>query len=386
MKLFLVAGEASADLHAAMLLQELKKLDPRLYCYGVGGPRLKAEGMNIVVPASALNVVGISDWFDRAGEVVRAYRRLVRTIREDPPDGAVLLDLPDLNFLLAKKLKALRRPVAYYISPQVWAWRRYRLRKIRKYIDKMLVLFPFEESFYRRHGVDAEFVGHPLAESLPFRTNWRPFEERLAAPRIGILPGSRKSEIRFHGEVLARFVEKMKSKFSSATFHVPVAPTLSRSFVAEKVAGEGVNLYEKPAYEVLQDCDIAVVASGTATLETALIGIPFCLFYRVSRSSAWIFRTFVRYKNFIGMPNLLLGKEVVREFFQEEANGENLFSQCVRLLEDESYYREQIAALSRCRDLLGPQGASKRAAQRIFEVLRRGCFHTELSVAEEPIH
>lgn len=367
-RLLIVAGEASADLHAAALLSELKRMEPSLTCYGVGGDALAAEGMEITVDARALNVVGISDWFDRAGEVVGSYRKLMATIRERKPDCALLLDLPDFNLMLAKKLKKMGVPVVYYISPQVWAWRKYRVRKIQKNVARMLVVFPFEKEFYQTHGVDVEFVGHPLLDSLSARPESRSHMEVLAAPRIALLPGSRQSEIKYHGDIIQELASRLKAKFPEATLRVPVASTLSRDFV-EKSLGKQVELVDGKSRQVLEWADLAVVASGTATLETALIGTPFCLFYKVSPSSAWIFNHLVRYRGFIGMPNLLHGREVVKEFFQANANAGELFGECERLVEDSEYRQRQSRELLECREKLGKVGASRRAAEQVASVL-----------------
>ena len=386
MKLFLVAGEASADIHAAALLRELLIQDPSLHCYGVGGEALAREGMELVVDARSLNVVGISDWFDKVGEVVGSYRKLCRLIKERRPDCAVLLDLPDFNLRMAKKLKALGVPVVYYISPQVWAWRKYRLKTIQKYVDRMLVVFPFEKEFYLKNGVDVCFVGHPLLESLHRRAGYRSQSEILSGPRVALLPGSRPSELRFHAPLLSRTVEILRARFPGAEFKVPVASTLSLEAVQKALPADGIGLVQGQSREVLEWSDVALVASGTATLETALIGTPFCLFYRTSPSSAWIYHHIARYRGFIGMPNLLHGREVVREFFQEKALPETLAAECIRLVEEEPYRTQQAERLLECRDRLGQPGASARVAKQLFSLLGNRSKTTGLTFDSAPAH
>ena len=321
-RLFMVAGEASADLHASALLKELKKLHPEIECFGVGGARLREAGMNILLESERLNVVGISDWFDRAGEVLRGYRTVVNTLKAHPPDFAVLLDLPDFNLRLAKLLKRMRVPVIYYISPQVWAWRKYRIHQIKRDIDLMMVVFPFEKDFYAKEGMKVSFVGHPLLELLNSRANYRSQFEIESNPRIAFLPGSRRSEVKFHGNVLSQVAEKIKRKYPNAEIKVPVAPTLNIDFVKKHVSTENITLVQGNSHQLLEWSDLALVASGTATLETALIGTPFALFYKVSPTSAWIWKNLMSYRGYIGMPNLLHGREVVREFFQEKASSD----------------------------------------------------------------
>lgn len=370
LSVFMVAGEASADSHGAALLRELKRHVPDLHCFGVGEKGLAREGMEILVDAKAINVVGISDWFDRLGEVVGAYRHVKATVRKRKPDCAILLDLPDFNLRLARQLKAMGVPVIYYISPQVWAWRRYRVKTIRRVVDKMLVLFPFEKAFYDAQGVPAEFVGHPLLETMPPRAHYRSQAEIGAAPRIAALPGSRKSELKFHAPVLRGALERLRKRYPAAEITIPVAPTLAADQVRAVFPDPGIRLHEGKARETLEWADVALVASGTATLETALTGTPFCLLYVLSASSAFLYKRVIRYRGYLGMPNLLHGREVVRELIQQKATPEALAEECSRLIEDEPYRSAMGQALGECREKLGMPGASARAAMQVLSFLR----------------
>lgn len=367
MKIFLVAGEASADMHAAAMLRELKAF-LAVSCFGIGGVALRAEGMDIVVDSSRLNAVA-ADWTGRIGEIWASYRAILRTIREEKPDVAVLLDLPDFNLLLARKLKKLGVPVVYYISPQVWAWRRYRIKTIRRCVDKMLVLFPFEKEFYDNAGVEAEFVGHPLLDLVAARASWRAQAEILQAPRIALLPGSRKSEVALHAPILKTLSARLRVRYPKAQFRVPVASTLPLAEVQRQLGGDGIIVEQTPAQEILTWSDIAVVASGTATLETALVGTPFVLFYRMGSFSAWVFKHLTGYKGFLGMPNLLRNRQVVPEFFQEAASVENLLGETLKLIELEQHRKGMIHELLECRLAMGASGASRRAAVQIASVI-----------------
>jgi lipid-A-disaccharide synthase len=368
-RLFMVAGEASADMHAATLLTELKKHYPNLNCIGVGGPALRRVGMDVLLGSEKLNVVGISDWWDRFAEVLGGYRKVIRYLEKNPPDLAVLLDLPDFNLRVAKKLKKLGVPVVYYISPQVWAWRKYRIHQIKRDVNLMLVVFPFEKDFYAKEGVDVVFVGHPLLESIHPKTGQRPQLEISKAPKIALLPGSRKSEIRFHSPILSDLVDLLRNKYPDAEIRVPVAQTLSKDFVQQSFGRPDITFIDSNSHDVLNWADVAVVASGTATLETALIGTPFSLFYRVSKISSWVFRKLTKYRGFIGMPNLLQGREVVREFFQAQASAQALFVETDKLIQNEIYRNEQVSALLNCRLKLGDTGANVRAAENIHQFL-----------------
>ncbi len=366
----IVAGEASADLHGADLLKALREQLPFARFFGVGGRALAAEGLEVIVPADALNVVGVADWWDRAPAVLGAYRRVKKEALRRRPDAAVLLDLPDFNLRLSKHLKRAGIPVIYYISPQIWAWRKYRVRSIQKNIDKMLVVFPFEKAFYDAHGVNAEFVGHPLLDQVQTRSTYREAEQIKRAPRIALLPGSRPSELRHHAELIRDVARRLWDRYPQGTLRIPVASTLTAGQVRSFFPDPRIAVVEGDSRETLHWADIALVASGTATLETAMIGTPFALFYRLSPSTAWVVRHLIRYKRFFGMPNLLHGKEVAREFLHDAATPEALCQEAIRLIE-EAPYRERVTRdLRECRARLGEGGASARAAQSVLRILK----------------
>jgi lipid-A-disaccharide synthase len=364
-RVLMVAGEASADSHAARLLHSLRESHADLEVYGVGGASLAALGMDIVVRSESLNAVGLTDWMDRLSEVLGSFRKVAGLIETRRPDYAILLDLPDFNLRLAKKLKAAGIPVVYYISPQVWAWRRYRMRTIRRVVDKMLLVFPFEENFYRRYGVPATFVGHPLLDTIEPRGKYRSGESVRKAPRIGLLPGSRLSELSHHGTLLDGVIRIVREKYPHAEFRVPVASTLNEAQIRAHIRSEGVELVEGGARSVYEWADCALIASGTATLEAALVGIPFALYYRVSGVSAFALRFLIRYQGFLGMPNLLLKREAVKEFFQSAATPERLAADCIRLVESKEGREACVRSLKECRSSLGGPGASRRAAAEV---------------------
>lgn len=375
-RVFMVSGEASSDLYGAALVSEMRKRVPRLEVYGVGGRKLRESGMDVVADASSLNVVGVSDWRGKWREVWRTYQTVRKSILQRKADVAVLLDLPDFNLRLARLLKAEGIPVVYYISPQVWAWRTYRVHTIRKLVDRMMVVFPFEREFYGRHGVESVFVGHPLLDEIEERTTHRSQQEIERAPRIAILPGSRPSEVRYHASIVGPLVDNIREQYPLSEIQIPVASTLGSEFVLSELSRLSRSLLSsdvttQDSREVLRWADIALVASGTATLETALIGTPFALFYRLSRTSAWGLKYLFRYKGFFGMPNLLHRKEVVREFLQEGATPAALGAEVRRLLQDTAYREATIEHLHHCRELLGTQGATVRASQVVWDILDR---------------
>lgn len=365
-RLLIVAGEASADAHAAAFLRDLRKRCPDLDAFGVGDVELRSAGMEVLLEAKRLNIVGVFDWLDRAHEVARDYRRFTMDVRDRRPDAAVLLDLPDFNLMVARQLKDQGVPIVYYISPQVWAWRKYRLRTIRKLVDKMLVVFPFERDFYLQHGIPVEFVGHPLLDRVEVRKEYRSQSEVLVSPRIALLPGSRRSELEHHGGLLAETHARLKAKFPGAVFRVPAASTLSQDTVSEAT---GVPAEVGRFHEILRWADAAIVCSGTATLETALVGTPFCLFYKLGGVTEFLLRVLPLYRGFFGMPNLLHRREVVKEFLFQRATADNLVAEAVRLIEDAPYRESMARMLRECRSLLGESGASARVAGEVATVL-----------------
>ncbi len=278
-KILMVAGEASADLHGSHLLREIKSKCPGgVQAFGVGGEKLRAEGMEILVEAQDLSIIGVTAVVKRLPELLGYFNGLVKTAKKEKPDLAILMDLPDFNLRLAKKLKRLGIPILYYISPQVWAWRQGRVNHIRKYVDHMLVLFPFEKDFYDRFGVRSTFVGHPLLDFLPKKTEYRASVDILKGPRLALLPGSRRSELEHHRDLLLGVVDRLAKKFPDLEVRLPVAATLSLDWVRELYNHPRISIESGNAYDVLCWADAAGVASGTATLETALIGTPFCLY------------------------------------------------------------------------------------------------------------
>lgn len=367
--MFWVAGEASADLQASGLLRELMAKLPEAKFYGVGGTHCRKAGLEVLVPAESFNVMGLAEWWGKKFDLLKSYRKLVRDIRQSPPDFAVLVDLPDVNLRLAKVLKAQKVPVFYYFSPQVWAWRKYRVHHIRKFVDRMLVVFPFEQTFYEREQVKAIFVGHPMMESDAGLHRERSQSEIVQAPRIAILPGSRESEVHFHRPLIEETAKDLKDRYPQCEIRIPIAPTLSRDLFGTVLENLGVKLVEESSHSVMAWADVGAVASGTATLEAAVIGLPFVLFYRVSHSSFMIFKYLVRYGGFIGMPNVILQKKAVEELFQADATPDRLTGTLVGLIEDENQRRQMREDFVRCRELLNPPSELKPTAFAAAQIL-----------------
>ncbi len=371
MRILLVAGEASGDVHGADLVSALKAQHARLDVFGVGGPALRASGMQTVVDSAAIAGMGLFEAADKLTALVRTYRTLTRILRTCPPDLLVLIDFPEFNLRLAKVAKQVKVPVFYYISPQVWAWRRKRVYTIAKRVDLLAAVFPFEPDFYARHGCSVEFVGHPLVGRVrPSRSRnetLRLYQLDPARRTIVLLPGSRTQEVRYLLPLLLRATTTLGDTYQ---FILALAPTLDRDHIATLIRphSAAVRIVQGDTYNVAQAADLALVASGTATLEMALLERPMVIVYRLAPVTYALARLFVRVP-FIGMPNLIAERQVVPELIQSAVTPERIAAEAQRLLTDARAYSVAQAGLREVRTKLGEPGAAKRAADLIFNLL-----------------
>ena len=339
MKIFLSAGEASGEHYGTLLIPALRRILPETEFFGLGGQRMEALGFRRIVRAEDVAVMGITEVIRHMPHIYREYHKLRASIAEERPDAAILIDFPDVNLSLARHLKQLGIPVIYFVSPQLWAWKKYRIRKVQRFVDRMLVIFPFEEEFYRHHGVQADFVGHPLAD-LPLPTISRvefARENGLDPSKlwIGLLPGSRGKEIRLNLPEILKAASELKE---DCEFVLPLAPTLTQSQrgqVREMLtswSGLRITLVEN-ARATLHHAQASIVASGTATVEAALIGNPFIVVYRISPLSYTVAKCVVDVP-YVAMVNLIAGKLIVPELIQGDFTAANVVSHLQPLLLD----------------------------------------------------
>ncbi len=373
-EILIVAGEASADLHAARALQELGRLRPGVHAFGVGGPRLRAAGLEALAPAEDISVMGIAEVLPRIPRILGILRTLAKAAAERRPKAALLVDLPDFNLRLAKKLKKLGIPVVYYVSPTIWAWRRGRARKIAKVVDRMLCILPFEERFYDGTGVSASFVGHPFAEKPP-PAEPAAYRAELGLPAarttIALVPGSRPSELRRIFPAMLDAAERIRAVRPDAQFVVPVAPTLARADVEPYVAAHRtleVKLVDGHTEEVVGASDAALVKSGTSTLETAIMLRPMVVVYRLSWLTYLVGRLLVRIAHF-ALVNILAGRGLVPELLQRDASPERMAAEIERLLGDRGAREAQIRGLREVRASLGEPGAAERVAAEVSRAM-----------------
>jgi lipid-A-disaccharide synthase len=370
--IFISAGEASGEAYGALLIDELRRQlaarGRQDEFWGMGGPRMVAAGLDSVVRAEDMAVMGITEVVRHLPRIYREFRRLKQAIRDRRPAVAVLIDFPDIHFRLAEELHALGIPVIFFVSPQLWAWKKHRIKLVQKYIDRMLVIFPFEEPFYRERGVDAEFVGHPLAElSLPAISR----EDFAAANQldpsktwIGLLPGSRAKEIRDNLPTMLDAARLLRTNISNLEFIVPLAPTLtpeqeSDVRVSEEEIWRSHQDYVFPSFvrdarATLHHARASIVASGTATVEAALIGNPFVVVYRVSPLTYAIAKRVVNVPH-VAMVNLIAQKRVIPELIQNEFTASNIVSALLPLLPDGPPRQSMMKELADLRGQLQPR-------------------------------
>ena len=370
----IVAGEASGDLHGGNLVLAMHQIDPDLSFYGVGGKRMQAAGVELLADAADMAVVGLTEVVFKLGMILRVMRRLKVSLLDEKPDLVILIDYPDFNLPLARAARKQGIQVLYYISPQVWAWRKGRIETIRKTVDRMVVILPFEEKFYRDAGVDVTFVGHPLLDEVRKKYSrseaLKRFGLREEAITVAILPGSRRSEVAVLLPEMLRACRILTEKISPLQFVLPIAGTLDPAFVRDilRQFPVQVNVIRDEIYDVIAVSDAAMVASGTATLETALLETPMVVVYKVSGVSYAIGRRLIRV-NHISLVNLIAGRAVVPELIQAEANPERIAAEVREIVTQRGKAREMKTALAEIRGKLGTPGASQRTARIACDML-----------------
>lgn len=371
-RFLIVAGEASSEMYGAGVAAALCRRFPGASVFGLGGPRMREAGVELEADISRTAVVGPFEALGHFGALFSVFRKLAGRIDAAPPDAAVLIDFPDFNMRLAARLKAAGVPVVYFISPQVWAWRSGRVRRLRRLVDKMLVILPFEEEIYRREGVDVEFVGHPLLDTVRARMSRGVFLTKYAFsaedPVVAVLPGSRRKEIRYILPTLCLAVDRILAEKPGTQFVLPVAPGLSTDYVRGYVGNRPIRLLTEDAYDAIRHSRAAIVASGTATLETALLGTPEVIVYRIGRATWFLGRFLLKIRMF-GLVNIIMGREVAPELYQDRMTPENVAGTTLKLMDDvwtQSRIRSDYEQLRR---RLGRGDVAERVAAAVDSVL-----------------
>ncbi len=367
-KVYIVSGEASGDLHASNLVRHLKSLQSDIVFRGMGGDKLAEQGMEIVQHIRDTHFMGFTEVLCNLHTIFRIMKTIKKDIQEWQPDLVILVDYPGFNLRLAKFIKSLNIPIVYFISPQIWAWKKSRIQQIKKYIDWMLCILSFEKDFYQKEGyMNVEYVGHPLMDEIADIIGQpNNLKEKLHLredkPIIALLPGSRKQEIR---EMLSEML-KVIPTFPNYQFVVAAVPHISIDFYMKIIGKQNVKIIKEKTYELLNIADAALVTSGTATLETGLFGVPMVVCYKGNILSYYLAKQLIKVK-YISLVNLILDKPAVKELIQHECYADDMITALSPILHDK-YYRDAIKQdLKLLHEKIGGKGASQKAAKIIIE-------------------
>jgi lipid-A-disaccharide synthase len=377
-RILVSAGEASGDLYASLVVAELAKRVPGTEFFGCTGPKLRKAGVRTVVDASSLAVVGLVEVIGHIPRIYGEYRKLLRAAGEARPDLAILTDSPDFHLRVARRLHKKGIPVVYLVAPQVWAWRKGRIPGMRRTIRRLLCIFPFEEEFFRREGVEVTYIGHPLAGLVRPALSRDEFfrKHRLAAerPLVSVLPGSRRGEAARHLPALLDAVARLYRE-QAINLILPASATTGAGFFEARIGSAPVKVIEGESWDAMAHSDLALAASGTVTVEAALLGTPMVTYYKVTAAS-WLAGKFLVNVPFYSMVNLIAGRAIVPELMQGQMTGENLAREARRLLQDTAARAEMKQGLAEVREkLAGRTGAPERAAAAIQEILEGQVTH-----------
>lgn len=369
---FIIAGEASAELYASKLIEELKRNHPPLEVAGIGGDRFVAQGIELIEHYANISVVGVSEIFGHLKKINNAIKNATKWIKENCPDFVILIDFPDFNFKVIRKIRNwYRGKIIYFISPQIWAWREKRKFFIKKHVDKMIVILPFEKKIYENIGFTVEYLGHPLVDIVKPTMENRDFREKYGFKEksrlISIFAGSREKEVLNHKDILKGVIDKLKLNYADLEFCIVPANKKLVKILEESFIGSRIKIIEKDdVYNALFASNVVIGKSGTSTLETAIARKPAVVFYKVSRLSYVIAKLFISVP-YISLPNLILNDKVYPEFIQDDFNVDNLFNAVRRFMEDTDLYIHTVDRLTELERILGEKGFFVRAAKKIGE-------------------
>jgi lipid-A-disaccharide synthase len=376
-KILIIAGEASGDLHGSSLIRELKNINPGLAIFGIGGDRMKRERTELIFHIHKLSFMGFFEVLKNLSLVKKVMRTMVSVAESRRPDLVILIDYPGFNLRFAKRIKSLGIPVLYYISPQVWAWGGNRVKKMKELIDKMVVILPFEKDIYERFGIDCEFVGHPFLEVVKPILSSDDFQRKFSIKKnqtvVGLLPGSRWQEVEKILPLMLESCKLLKTRIKNPKLLLGLAPTIRNEDLEDllRQTDSDVQVTEQLTYDLMKHSDLLLVASGSATLECAIMGTPFIVLYKTSLWTYLIARSLVSIPH-IALANVVAGKKVVPEFIQRQAIPGRIAEEMYQILTEKERYRTIQNGLRTVKEKLGEGGASKKTAQIVCEMLSGG--------------
>jgi len=363
-RIFFVAGESSGDMHGANLIRALRAQDPELQFEGLGGGAMEAAGMRLRHDLAGEAIMGFAEVVKHFPAIRRLFLETLAHLKKTKPDAVVLIDYPGFNIRLAEALKGTGIPVIYYISPQVWAWKKKRIHTLAATVAKMLVIFPFEEALYKEVGLECAYVGHPLIDHI---AAFAPRKSFSGDPLIGVLPGSRAQEIKRLMPVMLDVARGLQAKYPNAQFITPCVNETRAAQIREAAGAFPLEVVVGGMYDTLHAARFALVASGTATLETALFNVPFVILYKINPASYALAKVLVKIDH-IGMVNIIAGRRLVPEFVQHDANTRDILPVALGLMEDGDARNTMLEGFGEVRERLGAGGASENAAREILNL------------------
>jgi len=376
-KILIIAGEASGDLQAANLIKSLKKINPHVEVFGIGGKNMKDAGTKILYDITELAIVGFMEVVKYLGLFRKIFNRLLKLLETKRPDAVILVDYPGFNLRLAKYAKEKNIPVIYYISPQVWAWGKKRVEEIKKYVDKMIVIFGFEENLYKQAGIKVNFVGHPFLDIV--KSKWKKEETikhlhlKHHSARIALLPGSRKKEIERHLPIMLKSCKLIKTKLPNVEFILSRRKELDHSIYNKIIASSEIkphSLEDRP-YEIMEISDLVIISSGSATLEAAILQKPMVIIYKTSIMTWLLAKNMIKIPD-IGLVNIVAGKRIMPELIQFEATPVNITKESLNILNNKKTQHAIKDELIKIKEKLGEKGAAERAARIILNFMVGG--------------
>lgn len=379
-QVLMIAAEASSVTYAQRILERWKSQGKSVQAFGVGSDAMESLGFERMGKSEEMAVVGIAEIVEAYSHIKQVFNRILEEVKIRKPKVAILMDYPEFNMMLAKKLHALGIPVVYYISPQIWAWRQGRVKKIKKYCSEVLVIFPFEVDFYKQHQVPVEFVGHPLLDEVDEKLlndeAYRKIHRNQCGIRddeivLGLMPGSRRSEVHQHFDIQLEVARILSRKYSNIKIAILTAPNFTKEYLQDRLENFRVPymLLKDEPFRMIHLVDIMLVASGTATLQVGLMKKPMVIMYRMKWLTGVLAKILVRGSKYFGLVNLVLNKEAVPERFQGQVTPEKIANLVERYIVDKSYYQSVLADLKQVPNYLGNKGASERVVQALDKYL-----------------
>ncbi len=371
-RIFWIAGENSGDLHASIVLNELNKRYSNIENFGIGGEKMKSLGFRAIFPFERFSVMGFVEVIQHLAFFIGVEKQIKKTLKKNPPDLVVLVDYPGLNMRIAKLAKSFNIPVLYFIVPQFWAWKYKRIFKLQKYTDHIAYILPFEKKHFNKHNINASYVGHPISEEISIKLSKEEFADKndldLNKKWLGFLPGSRNAELK---NMLPQFIDSIEM-FDPDKYEFMISQATSVSIkLFQKIlnrTSKNIKIVKDSNYEMMKHCDFLTVTSGTATIETAFLGTPFIIVYKTSNISYQIGKRFVKIDK-IGLPNIVIEKDIVPELIQEDVNGKNIHTTISEILSNEEKYKQISEELKALHDILGSKTTSTEVTDIIGNMI-----------------